>query len=68
MVTAARSPLELSQVLADVTVVTREEIQRRGYGDLAHVLRATVTWPLQSSERPCGEEARERSRPGALLG
>jgi vitamin B12 transporter len=41
VVTAARAPLQLSEVLSDVIIVTRDEIERRGYGDIADVLRAT---------------------------
>jgi len=41
VVTAARAPLKLSDVDADVTVVTREDIERSGYGDIADLLRAT---------------------------
>jgi vitamin B12 transporter len=52
IVTAARAPEELSRVLADVTVVTRDEIQRRGYGDLADVLRATGAMELARNGGP----------------
>jgi vitamin B12 transporter len=38
VVTASRVPQPLSQVLADVTVVTREDIEQQGYGDLATLL------------------------------
>lgn len=41
VVTAARAPMKLSDVDADVTVITREDIERSGYGDIADLLRAS---------------------------
>ena len=41
VVTAARAPMKLSDVDADVTVITHEDIERTGYGDIADLLRAT---------------------------
>jgi len=40
VVTAARAPMKLSDVDADVSVITREDIERSGYGDIADLLRA----------------------------
>jgi outer membrane cobalamin receptor len=40
MVTATRSPLNLKQVLADVTVLTRADIERQSFGALADLLRS----------------------------
>ena len=37
-VTATRSKLDLSQVLADVTVLTRADIERQGFGNLVDLL------------------------------
>ncbi|MBB2485057.1 TonB-dependent receptor [Mitsuaria sp. WAJ17] len=37
-VTATRSKLELSQALADVTVLTRADIERQGFGNLVDLL------------------------------
>ncbi|HLO95618.1 MAG TPA: TonB-dependent receptor [Burkholderiaceae bacterium] len=37
-VTATRSRLDLSQVLADVTVLTRADIERQGFGNLVDLL------------------------------
>lgn len=39
MVTATRSKLNISQVLADVTVLTRADIDRQAFGSLADLLR-----------------------------
>lgn len=39
VVTATRSPLLLSEVLADVTVITRADIERQAFGGLADLLR-----------------------------
>ncbi|MCZ8076450.1 MAG: TonB-dependent receptor plug domain-containing protein, partial [Paucibacter sp.] len=38
VVTATRSKLDLNQVLADVTVLTRADIERQGFGNLADLL------------------------------
>lgn len=38
VVTATRSPQPLAESLADVTLITRDEIARQGYGDLATLL------------------------------
>jgi vitamin B12 transporter len=38
VVTATRVPTTLSEVLADVTVISRQEIERQGAGDLATLL------------------------------
>ena len=38
VVTATRSKLNLSQVLADTTVLTRADIERQGFGNLADLL------------------------------
>lgn len=38
VVTATRTPTHLSQVLADVTIITREEVERQGAGDLGQLL------------------------------
>ena len=40
IVTATRTPLPLSQVLSDVTLLTPEDIERQGAGSVADVLRA----------------------------
>ncbi len=39
VVTAARVPMQLSDVVADVTVINRADIERQGYGDLSDLLR-----------------------------
>jgi vitamin B12 transporter len=39
VVTASRSPLKLSEVLADLTVITRAEIERQAFGTIADLLR-----------------------------
>lgn len=41
VVTAARTPLNPSDVIADVVVVTREDIEHHGVGDLSDLLRNT---------------------------
>jgi vitamin B12 transporter len=38
VVTATRTLTRLSQVLADVTIITREEVERQGAGDLGQLL------------------------------
>ncbi len=38
VVTASRAPQPLSEVLADVTVISREDIERQAYGDLPSLL------------------------------
>ena len=38
VVTATRSPMQLSDVVADVTVITREDIARLGAGDITDLL------------------------------
>ncbi|MCH7344497.1 TonB-dependent receptor [Pelomonas sp. CA6] len=40
LVTATRSKLDLAHVLADVTVLTRADIERQGFGNLADLLRS----------------------------
>ncbi|MDC8785799.1 TonB-dependent receptor plug domain-containing protein [Roseateles koreensis] len=40
-VTASRTPMRLGDVIADLTVITREDIERQGFGDLADLLRNT---------------------------
>ncbi|WP_077036545.1 TonB-dependent siderophore receptor [Pelomonas sp. KK5] len=39
VVTATRSPQKLSEVLADLTLITREDIERSGFGGVADLLR-----------------------------
>ena len=39
VVTAARSPLKLSELLADVTVITRVDIERQAFGGIDDLLR-----------------------------
>nr|WP_295130805.1 TonB-dependent receptor [uncultured Roseateles sp.] len=39
VVTASRTPLRLGDVSADLTVITRADIDRQGFGDLADLLR-----------------------------
>ncbi|MDE2369158.1 MAG: TonB-dependent receptor [Burkholderiales bacterium] len=39
VITAARTPLALADTLSQVTVVTRAEIERQGFGDIADLLR-----------------------------
>lgn len=46
VVTATRSPQMLSQVLADVTVLTRADIERQAYGGLADLLRSQACFEL----------------------
>ncbi|MET0519209.1 MAG: TonB-dependent receptor [Burkholderiaceae bacterium] len=46
VVTATRSPQRLSQVLADVTVLTRADIERQAYGGLADLLRSQACFEL----------------------
>ncbi|XHS77587.1 TonB-dependent receptor plug domain-containing protein [Burkholderiaceae bacterium UC74_6] len=41
VVTATRQPQKLSEVLADLTVITREDIERQGFGGIADLLRNT---------------------------
>jgi vitamin B12 transporter len=41
VVTATRTPLQPSDVIADVVVVTREDIERQGVGDVSDLLRNT---------------------------
>jgi len=46
VVTATRSPQMLSQVLADVTVLTRTDIERQAYGGLADLLRTQACFEM----------------------
>lgn len=46
VVTATRSPQMLSQVLADVTVLTRADIERQAYGGLADLLRGQACFEM----------------------
>jgi len=39
VVTATRSPMKLSEVLADFTVITREDIERQAFGGIGDLLR-----------------------------
>lgn len=39
VVTASRSPMRLGDISADITVISREDIDRQGFGDLADLLR-----------------------------
>ena len=41
VVTASRAPMQLSDVVADVTVLTRADIERLGYGDINDLLRSS---------------------------
>lgn len=41
VVTATREPQKLSEVIADLTVITREQIESQGFGGVADLLRNT---------------------------
>ncbi|HEY1092782.1 MAG TPA: TonB-dependent receptor plug domain-containing protein, partial [Burkholderiaceae bacterium] len=51
-VSATRSPLPISQVLADVTIITREDIERQPYGSVADLLRAQGGFELVRNGGP----------------
>ncbi|HEY8879632.1 MAG TPA: TonB-dependent receptor plug domain-containing protein, partial [Roseateles sp.] len=44
--TAARAPQKLSDVLADMTVLTRDDIERQAFGSLADLLRRQVGFEM----------------------
>lgn len=46
VVTASRSPQLLSQVLADTTVITREDIERQAFGGIADLLRSQACFEM----------------------
>jgi len=52
MVTATRSPMSLSQVLADVTVLTRADIERQALGGLADLLRTQACFEMVRNGGP----------------
>nr|WP_316640941.1 TonB-dependent receptor [uncultured Roseateles sp.] len=52
MVTATRSPMNLSQVLADVTVLTRADIERQALGGLADLLRTQACFEMVRNGGP----------------
>ena len=52
LVTATRSPQELSQVLADVTVLTRADIERQAVGGVADLLRNQASFELARNGGP----------------
>ena len=54
VVTATRTPLPLSQVLADMSVLTREDIERKGAGSVADVLRGAPGIELSRNGGPGG--------------
>ncbi|MBT9495300.1 MAG: TonB-dependent receptor [Paucibacter sp.] len=52
IVTATRSKLNLDQVLADVTVLTRADIERQAFGGLADLLRTAGCFEFARSGGP----------------
>ena len=52
VLTATRSPLALEQVLADVTVLTRADIERQAVGGLADLLRMQASFELTRTGGP----------------
>jgi len=52
VVTASRSPQLLSQVLADMTVLTRADIERQAIGGLADLLRSQACFELVRNGGP----------------
>jgi vitamin B12 transporter len=52
VVTATRSKLNLDQVLADVTVLTRADIERQAFGGLADLLRSAGCFELARNGGP----------------
>lgn len=50
--TAARTPQKLSEVLADMTVITRADIERQAFGSLADLLRAQACFELVRNGGP----------------
>ena len=54
VVTATRSPQRLSEVLADLTVITREDIERQAFGSLADLLRNSGCVEMVRNGGPAG--------------
>jgi vitamin B12 transporter len=52
VVTATRSPQDLSQVLADVTVLTRTDIERQAVGGVADLLRNQAAFEMTRNGGP----------------
>jgi len=50
--TATRTPQKLSDVLADLTVITRADIERQAFGSLADLLRAQACFELGRNGGP----------------
>jgi len=50
--TASRTPQKLSEVLADMTVITRADIERQAFGSLADLLRAQACFELVRNGGP----------------
>ena len=54
VVTASRSPQKLSDVLADVSVLTRADIERQAFGGLADLLRGQACFEMVRNGGPGG--------------
>lgn len=50
--TAARTPQKLSEVLADMTVITRADIERQAFGSLGDLLRSQACFELVRNGGP----------------
>ena len=51
-VTATRSPMKLSEVAADLTVIDRDTIERQGFGNVAALLRNVAGLQITSNGGP----------------
>jgi len=54
VVTATRQPQKLSEVLADLTVISREDIERQGFGAVADLLRNIGAVEMARNGTPAG--------------
>ncbi len=52
VITATRSKLNLDRVLADVTVLTRADIERQAFGGLANLLRSAACFDIVQNGGP----------------